>query len=112
MTIHTHTADTAVSPAPDKSETASAARQRMKRGRQLVVTGFVVAVAGVVAYCLVSFSAGVSQELGSVLLRTPGWVVGPALGIIGIGTLLWLVGSFLYLLGGLDSDPEHPEQFY
>jgi hypothetical protein len=54
----------------------------------------------------------VSQELGSVLLRAPGWVLGPALGIIGIGTLLWLVGSFLYLQGGLDSDPEHPEQFY
>lgn len=110
--IHSHAASTTVADSQHITEAKVTAEQRMKRGRQLVVSGFVVAVLGVIAYCVVSFSAGVNQELGSILLRTPGWVVGPALGVIGIGTLLWLVGSFLYLLGGLDSDPEHPEQFY
>ena len=37
------------------------------------------------------------------------WLVGPALGVIGLGTLLWLVGSFVYLNGAMDSDPEGPD---
>ncbi len=94
---------------PTKAEIYARAEQRMRRGKQLVISGFIVAAVGIVAYCVACFSAGVSQELGSALLENPGWLVGPTLGIIGLGTLLWLVGSFLYLSGAMDSDPDGPD---
>ncbi len=92
-----------------KAEVYARAALRMQHGKQLVISGFVVAVAGIVAYCVVCFSAGVNQELGSALLESPGWLVGPTLGMIGLGTLLWLVGSFVYLNGAMDSDPNGPD---
>ncbi len=82
----------------------------MRRGKQLVISGFIVAVVGIVAYCVASFSAAVNQELGSALLESPGWLVGPTLGMIGLGTLLWLVGSFVHLNGAMDSDPNGPDR--
>jgi len=85
------------------------AEQRMRHGKQLVISGFVVAVLGIIAYCGVCFRAAANQELGSTLLESPGWVGGPTLGIIGVGTLLWLVGSFIYLNGAMDSDPNGPD---
>ncbi len=94
---------------PTKAEVYARAEQRMRRGKQLVISGFIVAVVGIVAYCVACFSAGVNQELGSALLESPGWLVGPTLGIIGLGTLLWLVGSFVYISGGMDSDPNGPD---
>jgi hypothetical protein len=36
-------------------------------------------------------------------------MIGPALGVIGIGTLLWLVGSFVFLRGAMDSGPDGPD---
>ncbi len=92
-----------------KAEVYARAEQRMRRGKQLVISGFIVAVVGMVAYCVACFSAAANQELGSALLESPGWLVGPTLGIIGLGTLLWLVGSFVYLSGAMDSDPNGPD---
>jgi cbb3-type cytochrome oxidase subunit 1 len=97
---------------PTKAEVYARAEQQMRRGKQLVISGFIVAVVGIVAYCVAVFSAGVSQELGSALLANPGWLVGPTLGVIGLGTLLWLVGSFIYLSGGMDSDPNGPDLYF
>ncbi|MEW6278301.1 MAG: hypothetical protein AB1758_06745, partial [Candidatus Eremiobacterota bacterium] len=71
----------------------------MRRGQRLVISGFVVAIVGIIGYCVTCLSAAVSQDLGSYLVENPGPLVGPALGTIGLGTLLWLVGSFLYLAG-------------
>lgn len=86
------------------------AEQRMKRGKQLVTSGFVVAVGGIIAYCIVCFSAGVNQKIGTTLFQNPGYLVIPALGLIGLGTLFWLIGSFLYLSGSMDSNPEGTDQ--
>ena len=94
---------------PTKEEVYARAEQQMRRGKQLVISGFIVAVVGIVAYCVVGFTAGVNPELGSALLESPGLLVGPTLGIIGLGTLLWLVGSFVYLNGVMDSDPNGPD---
>lgn len=44
-----------------------------------------------------------------MLLESPEWLAGPMLGVMGLGTLLWLVGSFMYLSGGMDLDPDDPE---
>lgn len=97
---------------PSKAEVYARAAQQMRRGRRVVISGFVVAVLGIVAYCVVCLSAAMNQELGSTLLDNPGWLAGPTLGIIGLGSLLWLVGSFLYLSGGMNSDPDGPELYF
>jgi hypothetical protein len=94
---------------PTKAEVYARAEQRMRRGKQLVISGVIVAVVGIVAYSVASFNAAAIQELGSALLESRGWLVGPTLGIIGLGTLLWLVGTFVYLVGAMDSDPNGPE---
>ncbi len=91
--------------AASKAEIYAAAEQQMRRGQRLVISGFVVAVLGIIAYCVICLSAAVNQELGSSLLESPGWLAGSTFGIIGLGTLLWLAGSFIYLNGAMDSDP-------
>jgi hypothetical protein len=88
------------------------AERRMLRGKRLVISGFVVAVLGMIAYCLACFAAGMNANLGAALIENPGWLIGPAMAIMGVGALLWLVGSFLYLLGGMDSDPEGPDLYF
>ncbi len=88
------------------------AERRMLRGKRLVISGFVVVVVGMVAYCLACFAAGMNANLGAALLENPGWLIGPAIAVMGAGALLWLVGSFLYLLGGMDSDPEGPDLYF
>ncbi len=97
---------------PTKAEVYARAEQQMRRGKQLVISGFIVAVVGIVAYCVACFSGGVNQGIASALLTSPGWLVGPTLGIIGLGTLLWLVGSFIYLSGGMDSDANGPDLYF
>ncbi len=108
----THSNDTIESelePLATKAEVYARAEQRMHRGKRLVMSGFVVAVLGVIGYCAVSFGAGINQEVGASVLEDPGPLLGPALGVIGLGTLLWLVGSFDYLMGAMDSDPDGPD---
>ncbi len=92
-----------------EEEAYARAEQRMQRGRRLVISGFIVAVVGIVAYSVASFNAAAIQELGSALLESRGWLVGPTLGIIGLGILLWLVGTFVYVVGAMDSDPNGPD---
>lgn len=93
-----------VEPAHAGAEVQARAARRMRSGKALVIAGFAVAVMGVIAYCVVCFTAGMNQEVGAALLAAPGWLIAPALGLIGLGTLMWLVGSFLYLIGGMDAD--------
>ncbi len=106
---HAKTDEPPSAATPTKAEVYARAEQRMRRGKQLVISGVIVAVVGIVAYSVESFSAAANQEPGSALLESPGWLVGPMLGVIGLGTLLWLVGSFVYLSGGMDSDPNGPD---
>ncbi len=109
---HAQAAAPVVSRPLSKTQVYARAEQQMQRGRQLVVSGFVVAVLGIVAYCLVGLSAGVNQQLGSAFLESSEWLTGATLGTIGLGTLLWLAGSFMYVSGGMDGDPEGPDLFY
>lgn len=99
----------------DKSTARSAfhakAKQRMKWGRQLVIGGFVVAVAGIIFYCILCFSADLNPGFNLVLHNYNSWLL-TSLGVIGSGTLLWLRGSFLYLLGAMESDPDDPDLYF
>lgn len=90
-----------------KSDMLAAAERRMRRGKRLVIGGFVVTVAAIIGYCLACF--GASQNATAASLDHAGWFVAPALGVLGLGTLLWLIGSFLFLSGAMDSDPEGPD---
>lgn len=89
--------------APERTEVYAGAERRMRRGECLVITGFVLAMLGIAVYCV---GAGASEYLGASLLENPEWVIEAALGILGLGTLLWLVGLFGYLRAAMDSDPE------
>ncbi|MBI2522266.1 MAG: hypothetical protein HYV97_17735 [Bdellovibrio sp.] len=84
------------------------AERRMRLGRRLVVIGFVVSILGVIAYCVGCFNVTLNQEIGGVLYDNPGWLLTPTLGTMGLGTVLWLIGSFIHLKGAMDSDPEGP----
>lgn len=90
---------------PTKKEIYDAAVRRMIRGKKLVIGGFIVAIAGIIGYCVACLGASMNPDLSAALLDNPRWLVGPALGVIGLGTLLWLAGSFMYLSGAMDSDP-------
>ena len=85
-----------------RSERLGGPEKRMRDGRRLVLAGFIIAVLGIVAYCFV----GLSAPAGAEIVSGPADMIGPALGVIGIGTLLWLVGSFVFLRGAMDSDPD------
>ncbi|MBZ0135265.1 MAG: hypothetical protein K8I27_02690 [Planctomycetes bacterium] len=84
----------------------------MRRGKLLVMGGFVITIVGIVGYCLTCFSAGVNEDVGSTLMGSPGLLIVPTLSIMGLGTLCWLVGSFMYLSGGMDSDPSGPDLYF
>lgn len=112
-TLHaTPRAEETLTVADARKARYAAAARRMRRGKQLVIGGFVVAVVGMVGYCLACFAAGANESLGAALLQSPGWLIGPTLAVLGAGTLLWLAGSFLYLIGGMESDPEGPDLFF
>jgi hypothetical protein len=108
--LHDFTASSPVavkSVAPAAPDIYAVAERRMRRGKRLVISGFVVTVAGIIGYCLACF--GASQNVTARSIEEAGWFVTPALGVLGLGTLLWLVGSFLFLCGAMDGDPEGPD---
>jgi hypothetical protein len=98
---------TAVKPA--RESVYNRAARLMNRGKLLVITGFVLLLVGGIAYCVAGLSAG-AQDAAS-LTDTP-WLILGAQATLAIGTLLWLIGSFLYFLGGLDSDPDGPDLYF
>ncbi|MCC7007956.1 MAG: hypothetical protein IT184_03995 [Acidobacteria bacterium] len=85
------------------------AERRMRRGKRLVIGGCVLSVVGVIAYSIACLTAGVNENVGLILLDHRAPLVAPTLGVIGLGTLLWLVGSVMYLDGVMESDPDGPD---
>lgn len=90
------------------ASTESLSAARMRRGRALVVSGFAVAVLGVVGYCAACFAGGMHHALGELLLESSTPFV-TTLVVIGLGTALWLAGSITYLSGAMDAE-ESDEQ--
>lgn len=84
----------------------SKADKKIRRGQTLVISGFVVAIIGVVFYCVVSFVGSAKQEWSPFLSSHTHPIFLIALGIIGIGTLLWVIGSIMYLTGAMEKDPD------
>lgn len=80
----------------------------MRMGKRLVITGFFVALIGVILYCAAPFAVAV----GSTVQADMGWPVVASLGVVGVGALLWVVGAIVYFIGGVDSDPSGPDLYF
>ena len=94
---------------PSRAKAYALAAQRMRRSKWLVLSGLGVSVAGIIVYCIICFSAAIASEPSSTFLAGPRWLAGSSLGIIGLGTLMWLVGSFDFVRAAMDSDPNGPD---
>lgn len=75
---------------------------RLRRGKAMVVAGWITAMVGVLVYCVASFAAGADVDLAAILLdgAVPAARVG--LIVVGLGTLVWLVGSVIHMNAALD----------
>lgn len=85
---------------------ATRADRHQRAGERMILAGFVIAIVGVVAYCVASFAAGMSPAMDDILFRNDVPFVRATLVVLGVGTLVWLAGSIRYLKGALDADEE------
>jgi hypothetical protein len=76
-----------------------------RNGKALVVAGWAVTLIGVVLYCATTFAGGVDADMGELLTKNVVPFARATLAVMGIGTALWLAGSFVYLKGAMDADP-------
>lgn len=73
-------------------------------GRALVVGGFFVTIGGVVAYCSACLAGGLDSDFGDLLMKNAVPFGRSTLAALGLGTLMWIVGSFTYLRGEMNVD--------
>lgn len=83
---------------------AERAESLQRTGKKLVIAGFVVTIAGVLGYCIACFTAGFNADMGDLLLHNTVPFARATLAVLGLGTLVWAVGSFTYLRGVMDAD--------
>lgn len=86
--------------------TGARAEAQQKLGRRMIVAGFVITIAGIFLYCLASFAGGVDADMGDILFENAEPFTRATLGVLGLGTLVWLVGSFKYLKGSMDAEDD------
>ncbi len=84
------------------AERRARAERRLKLGTALVVGGWVIALAGVVLYCVASFAGESDADLAAILLHGAVPAARAGLFVVGGGTLLWIVGSVLHAGAALD----------
>lgn len=88
-----------------KTEQYAGAQEQMKLGKRLVIGGFILSIMGIIAYCVTNFNMTLNQKYNGILVDNSGALLIPTLATIGIGTLVWLIGSFIHLKGAMNSDP-------
>ncbi|MBI2375685.1 MAG: hypothetical protein HYV07_16940 [Deltaproteobacteria bacterium] len=76
----------------------------------MILAGFVITIVGVVLYCAVCFAGGMDADMGDILFKNAVPFAQATLAVLGLGTLVWLVGSFTYLRGAMDADEEAGEE--
>ncbi|MCC6523813.1 MAG: hypothetical protein IT373_14240 [Polyangiaceae bacterium] len=94
------------SPVRADADASRTAEARQKAGKKLILAGFVITIVGVVLYCAVCFAGDASADLGDMLFRNAVPFARATLAVLGLGTVVWLVGSVLYLRGAMDADEE------
>lgn len=97
------------SPLAAAQTRAERAESRQRAGKKMILAGFVVTILGVVLYCAACFAGGMDADMGDLLFRNAVPFARATLGVLGLGTLVWLVGSFTYLRGAMDADEESGE---
>ncbi len=89
---------------------AAHAESTQKTGKSMILAGFVITILGVVLYCATCFAGGADADLGDVLFRNAVPFARATLAVLGVGTLVWLVGSFTYLRGAMDADDDATDE--
>ena len=92
------------SPAARRAARLARSESLQRRGKRLIVAGSVITVAGVILYCVASFAGGMGADFGDILFRNAVPFARTTLGVLGLGTLVWLAGSLAYLKGAMDAD--------
>lgn len=87
-----------------QADRAARARMQQKAGDRLILAGFVVTVVGIILYCVACFAGGVDAGLAAILFDNVVPFARATLVVLGIGSALWLVGSFMYLNGTIAED--------
>lgn len=90
------------SSASDRRASRPRPEVRQRQGKLLVVAGWGVALVGVVVYCVATFAAASDADLAAILLHGAIPAARAGLGVIGLGTLMWLVGSIVHTNAVLD----------
>lgn len=100
------------SSAQDRRAARSRPELRARRGKILVVAGWVVALAGIVVYCVATFASQSDADLAAILLHGAIPAARGGLGVIGLGTLMWLIGSVIHANAVLDraGEPLRPRR--
>ena len=80
------------------------AESMQRRGKRMILAGFVITIAAVILYCAVCFAGGIDADMGDLLFKNGVPFARGMLGVMGLGTLVWLVGSFTYLRGAMDAE--------
>ena len=86
------------------SQSVVRAQSLQTNGKRMVLAGFIITVLGVVLYCVACFAGGADADLGDVLFRNSVPLARATLGLLGLGTLVWLVGSVNYVRGAMNAD--------
>lgn len=84
------------------------AESLQRNGRRLVVLGYAVTVVGIVLYCLACFAGGLRADIGDLLLNNAVPFARATLAVLGVGTAMWIVGSFTYLRGAMEDNVDPP----
>ncbi|NUQ74100.1 MAG: hypothetical protein HUU21_11140 [Polyangiaceae bacterium] len=79
-------------------------------GKKMVIAGFVITILGVVMYCAVNFAGEMTDGMNGLAFRNVVPFTWGTLAVLGLGTLIWLVGSFTYLRGMMDADVDSTEE--
>lgn len=78
---------------------------RALQGKILVVAGWVVALVGIVVYSVATFASEVDVDLAAIVVHGANPAARTGLIVIGVGSLMWLVGSVRHLNGVMDGEP-------
>ena len=90
----------------EKTAKYTEAEGQMKFGKRLVISGFILSIIGIIAYCVANFNMTLNQEYNGILVSHSPKLVIPTLGIIGIGVLVWLIGTFIGLCKKIKYTPQ------
>ncbi len=89
---------------PSAAAQAARAESMQRTGKRMILAGSIITILGVVSYCIVSFAGGMDADLGDILFRNAVPMARATLVVLGLGTLVWLIGSFVYLNGAMVAD--------